>query len=323
MLRVLHTLSVSLELDFGAEPFIVMGINQAVWELMQALQGENRAGKKKTHLLLASEAGSPLDDDVPYEGLCLLVELLAELSGSARAGVDDGGSDQAAELQPTKTSDVCLMGFEHVLGLLTTAEPLSVPRMRQALGKLTSAVFGLFSGRMILVASAAAGTGTHEPSLLDKAVQALSLCIKMDENETAQLGLESIVAFCKVVSVHFAPPSAQLWGRCTAVWRRCCGWCWPSRSTRRCSGRRCLRCCRSSRWRAPRSSGTPSVAPRRASRPARRSKRPRASSSNRPLDRWATTMQSGFTRPSSSCHAGARTSACANSLLPSPNLVES
>lgn len=212
VLRVLHTLSVSLELDFGAEPFIVMGINQAVWELMQALQGENRAGKKKTHLLLASEAGSPLDDDVPYEGLCLLVELLAELSGSARAGVDDGGSDQAAELQPTKTSDVCLMGFEHVLGLLTTAEPLSVPRMRQALGKLTSAVFGLFSGRMILVASAAAGTGTHEPSLLDKAVQALSLCIKMDENETAQLGLESIVAFCKVVSVHFAPPSAQLVG---------------------------------------------------------------------------------------------------------------
>ncbi len=39
-----------------------MGINQAVWELMQALQGESRAGKKKTHLLLASEAGSPLDE---------------------------------------------------------------------------------------------------------------------------------------------------------------------------------------------------------------------------------------------------------------------
>lgn len=209
ILRLLHTLSVSLELDFGAEPFIVMGINQAVWELTQALQGENRAGKKKTHLLLASEAGSPLDDDVPYEGLCLLIELLAELSGSARAGVDDGGSDQSLELQPSKTSDVCLVGFEHVLGLLLTPEPLSVPRLRQELGKLTSSIFGLFSGRMILVAT---NSSSDSGSLLDKAVQALSLCIKMDENETAQLVLESIVAFCKVVSVHFTQPSVQLVG---------------------------------------------------------------------------------------------------------------
>lgn len=210
ILRLLHTLSVSLELDFGAEPFIVIGLNQAVWELMQALQGENRAGKKKTHLLLASEAGSPLDDDVPYEGLCLLIELLAELSGSARAGVDDGGSDQSLELQPSKTSDVCLVGFEHVLGLLLTPDPLSVPRLRQGLGKLTSSIFGLFSGRMILVASKTGNTS--HGTLLDKAVQALSLCIKMDENETAQLGLESIVAFCKVVSVHFSQPSPQLVG---------------------------------------------------------------------------------------------------------------
>ncbi|SJX66238.1 related to Exportin 4 [Sporisorium reilianum f. sp. reilianum] len=204
ILRLLHTLSVSLELDFGAEPFIVMGLNGAVWELMQALQGVNRAGKKKTHLLLASEGGSPLDDDVPYEGLCLLVELLAELSGSARAGVDDGGSDQSRELQPSKTSDVCLAGFEHVLALLESSEPLSVPRLRQGLGKLTSAVFGLFSGRLILVAS----NTDASASLLNKAVQALSLCIKMDENETAQLGLESIVAFCKVVGVHFSQPGA-------------------------------------------------------------------------------------------------------------------
>lgn len=211
ILRLLHTLSVSLELDFGAEPFIVMGINHAVWELMQALQGENRAGKKKTHLLLTSEAGSPLEDDVPYEGLCLLVELLAELSGSARAGVDDGGSDQSPELQPSKSSDVCLVGFEHVLGLLIIPEPLTVPRLRQGLGKLTSAVFGLFSGRLILVASSSAAVDGHA-SLLDKAVQALSLCIKMDENETAQLGLESSVAFCKVVSVQFTQTSAQLVG---------------------------------------------------------------------------------------------------------------
>ncbi len=104
------------------------------------------------------------------------------------------------ELQPSKTSDVCLLGFEHILGLLVTSEPLSVPRLRQGLGKLTSSIFGLFSGRMILLASASAS----QASLLDKAVQALSLCIKMDENETAQLGLESIVAFCKVVSVHFS-----------------------------------------------------------------------------------------------------------------------
>nr|CDI56505.1 related to Exportin 4 [Melanopsichium pennsylvanicum 4] len=70
ILRLHHTLSVSLELDFGAEPFIVMGLNRAVWDLMQALQGETRAGKKKTHLLLTSEAsGSPLDDDTPYEEL--------------------------------------------------------------------------------------------------------------------------------------------------------------------------------------------------------------------------------------------------------------
>lgn len=208
VLRLLHTLSVSLELDFGAEPFVVMGLNGAMWELMQALQGASRAGKKKTHLLLASETGSsPLDDDVPYEGVCLLIELLAELSGSARAGVDDGGSDESRELQASKTSDVCLVGFEHVLGLLESSEPLSVPRLRQGLGKLTSAIFGLFSGRLVLVASANADPGA---SLLDKAVQALSLCIKMDENETAQLGLESIVAFCKVVAVHFRQPSAQL-----------------------------------------------------------------------------------------------------------------
>ncbi|SPO32423.1 related to Exportin 4 [Ustilago trichophora] len=208
ILRLLHTLSVSLELDFGAEPFVVMGLNQAVWQLMQALQGENRAGKKKTHLLLTSEAGSPLEDDVPYEGLCLLIELLAELSGSSRAGVDDGGSDQSPELQSSKTSDVCLVGFEHVLGLLHSPEPLSVPRLRQGLGKLTSSMFGLFSGRMILVASNT--TSADGTTLLDKAVQALSLCIKMDENETAQLGLESIVAFCKVVSIHFSQPSTQL-----------------------------------------------------------------------------------------------------------------
>lgn len=212
ILRLLHTLSVSLELDFGAEPFIVMGLNQAVWGLMQALQGETRVGKKKTHLLLASEAGSPLDDDVPYEGLCLLIELLAELSGSARAGVDDGGSDQSSALQPGKTSDVCLVGFEHVLGLLASSEPLSVPRLRQGLARLTSAIFALFSGRLIVVASSSNTGDDHAgASLLDKAVQALSLCIKMDENETAQLGLESIVAFCKVVQVHFSSqPGAQL-----------------------------------------------------------------------------------------------------------------
>ncbi|KAJ9478923.1 Cell cycle checkpoint protein rad17 [Pseudozyma hubeiensis] len=207
ILRLLHTLSVSLELDFGAEPFIVMGINQATWELMQAFQGENRAGKKKTHLLLASEAGSPLDDDVPYEGLCLLIELLTELSGSARAGVDDGGSDQSLDSQPSKTSDVCLLGFEHVLDLLQTPEPLSVPRLRQGLGKLTSSIFSLFSGRLVLIAS---NTHTAHASLLDKAVQALSLCIKTDEHDTAHLGLESIVSFCKVVSNHFSPPSPQL-----------------------------------------------------------------------------------------------------------------
>uniref|UniRef100_V5ELN4 Exportin 4 n=1 Tax=Kalmanozyma brasiliensis (strain GHG001) TaxID=1365824 RepID=V5ELN4_KALBG len=201
VLRVLHTLALSLELDFGAEPFVVMGLNTAVWSLMEALQG---LGKKKTHLLLVSESGSPLDDDVPYEGLCLLVELLVELSGSARAGVDDGGSDQEPTLQPSKSSDVCLVGFEHVLSLLS-AEPLNVPRLRKGVGRLTSSVFALFSGRLILLSST-------NPALLNKAVEALSLCIRMDDNETAQLGLESIVALCKVVTHHFTPPPPQLVG---------------------------------------------------------------------------------------------------------------
>lgn len=208
ILRLLHTLSVSLELDFGAEPYIVMGINQATWELLQVFEGKNGGGKKKTHLLLASETGSPLDDDVPYEGLCLMTELLAELSGSARAGVDDGGSNQSMELQPFKTSDVCLIGFEHVLELLQTPEPLSIPRLRQGFGKLTSAIFGLFSSRLILLASNAGSTN----SLLSKAVEALSLCIKLDENESAQLGLESMVAFCENVRVQFSQLTPQLVG---------------------------------------------------------------------------------------------------------------
>ncbi|PWY98897.1 hypothetical protein BCV70DRAFT_220770 [Testicularia cyperi] len=224
VLRVIKTLCSSLELDFGAESFIVMGLNSAVWELCHALQGHNRAGKKKSHLLLVSEAGSPLEDEEPYEGLCLLLEILCELSGSAKAGVDDGGSDQDLSLQPNKTSDVCLLGFDHTLGLLD-AEPLTVPRVRQAFGRLVSAIFSQFSGRLILLSTAeartAGGAGETPAGLLDRAVQALSLCIKMDETETAQMGLESVLALGKTVSAHFAPLAPD--GKLTGALHTCLG----------------------------------------------------------------------------------------------------
>ncbi len=86
-LRVLHTLAVSLELDFGAESYVVIGLNGSRFCAdAGAAVGESGRGRRRRICCWFPSPDRLLDDDVPYEGLCLLVELLSELSGSARAG---------------------------------------------------------------------------------------------------------------------------------------------------------------------------------------------------------------------------------------------
>ncbi|PWN52752.1 hypothetical protein IE53DRAFT_255522 [Violaceomyces palustris] len=198
VIRVLHTLAISLELDFGAEPYMVSGLNAAVWDVLTSLRG------KTHHALIQSGSGSlssaALEEDVPYEGLCLSLELLCELMGAAKASSDENAPESIFEptLLPQRTSDVCIYGFENLV-VLINSETLSVPRLRQGFGKLSAGLTSLFADRILgLTVAAAQGhipTGAVGSSLFDDVVKALALCLAADENVVALDVLEALVPF--------------------------------------------------------------------------------------------------------------------------------
>ena len=116
VLRVLHTLAVSLELDFGAEEHIVTSLNGAVGEVLAVLKG------------------TPALEEEEGDGMPLALELVCELAHSARASPGVAG----------RTADVCLQS----LGVLTpSAAQLTLPRVRDGYMRLVSSCASLFGHR--------------------------------------------------------------------------------------------------------------------------------------------------------------------------------
>ncbi|KAN0065561.1 hypothetical protein ACQY0O_001401 [Thecaphora frezii] len=201
VVKVLHTLAVALELDFGAEPYMVSGLNAVTRQVLEALKG------KTQHSLMVRDGGSPLEDEVPYEGLCLAIELLNELTGSARAGNDESALGPStlsdATLSPTRTADVALYGFESLVVLLD-AEPLGVQRVRRGLAKLISSILSLFSDRLVGITLAAEGAGGGP---LQNTVTALTLIFTLDEADCVSNALEALTPFSRaVIKALVRPP---------------------------------------------------------------------------------------------------------------------
>ncbi|EPQ30643.1 uncharacterized protein PFL1_01544 [Pseudozyma flocculosa PF-1] len=176
VVKVLHTLAVALELDFGAEPYMVTGLNAVTWQVLEALKG------KTHHSLMVSDGGSPLEDEA-----------------AAGAGADD------ATLSPARTADVALFGFESLIVLLD-AEPLGVPRVRRGLAKLVSNLLSLFSDRIVSLAVADAGAGGQGP--LENVVTAITLILTQDEAHGVSSALEALTPFSRAVvkTMQLRPP---------------------------------------------------------------------------------------------------------------------
>lgn len=194
ILRMFRTLAASLDLSFGAEAYMVSGLNSAVWELLIALQADSGS-------LIPADASSALEEDQPFDGLCIAMELLSELMGASTSeGQDSPVSSVAASwldasLSPERTADVCLFGWGTLVPLLGF-EPLSVPRVRQQFGRLSANLIRTFPGRLLgLVVANGGAPDSGGVQLFEHTIKSLVTSLGAVETDIALGALEALDPF--------------------------------------------------------------------------------------------------------------------------------
>lgn len=197
IIRIFRTLVGALDLGFGVDEEIVSSLNEVIWKLMEALNANN---------LIGDSSAIALEEDIPFEGLCLALELLSDLlmasDGDARSPI----TDWLASISHRQTGDVCLFGFSRLVPFLQ-GDVLSSSGIRTRLARLTSRLFISFGHRLV---GMVVQERIHQQSLTDAnngqgqcvqlytaCVEALSISFNFDETNAVIDSLEAIDCFAK------------------------------------------------------------------------------------------------------------------------------
>jgi len=169
IVRVYHTLTGSLDLGFGAEPHMIIGLNSAVSSLLNVVNERN---------LLGADMEIALEEDVPFEGFSLVIELLSDLMLAS----ENDSADVRLWMQPLsreRTSDVCLQGFSRVTSMLNN-DTRSVARVRRRFANLTSKLWISFPHRVVGILV----SGNHQEgiNLFQSCISALVISLRFVES---------------------------------------------------------------------------------------------------------------------------------------------
>lgn len=189
VLRTVRDLTGALDLGFGVEDDIIKGLIGVVWRMIDSLD---------SNALIGDSPATSLEDDDPFEGLCLVQELLIELMSSSESDTSEEPPMWFSPLTKEKTSDVCLFGFSRQVPVLRGLV-LDISKVRTRFARLCSSLFGLYSHRMMgLVMQEAFTISTSKEetnqcaNLFEACLQALSLCLTFDETEASVMCLEAV-----------------------------------------------------------------------------------------------------------------------------------
>ncbi|UZJ52984.1 hypothetical protein CBS101457_002304 [Exobasidium rhododendri] len=186
VVRVYRTLIGSLDVGFGADPQMIVGLNSAVFALVNSLNERN---------LLGSDMEAAMEEEVPFEGLCLLMESLLDLMLAS----ENDAVDPRQWFKPFSveyTSDVCLQAFSHTIAMLNT-EARSVARVRKRFATLTSKLWISFPHRIvgILVSPHAHG----DAHLFQRCISALEISLRFVESNLVLDCFEAVRVLCMAV----------------------------------------------------------------------------------------------------------------------------
>lgn len=203
IVKVFQTLTRSLEIDFGCSESILTNLNHTCLSLLDTI---NTSGAGET--LVGNKNDSALDDDVPFEGLGLIIELLNDLM-KGNASNEFQEQDLRGWLNPTldnrKTSDVCLFGFSVIVPMVLVSHPpssgpLEIPSIKHLFGQLSSGLITTFPSRLIglgLSGSSIQDGTTSGMRVFENSIKALTLILETDDSEVCLKALEAIQPFCQ------------------------------------------------------------------------------------------------------------------------------
>lgn len=200
IIRILRTLIGALDLGFGVEESIVHSLNDVVWRLLDGVDST---------VLVGDSPETALEEDLPFEGLCLVLELVYDLLLASDGDAGTPASTWLAPISRRQTGDVCLFGFSRLVPVLQ-GDVLSVLRVRTRLAKLTSRLFLSFGHRLTgLVVQETLAANTAMPTsgspqgdcarLYQACVQALALSLGFDETNAVLDGLEACDALSQAI----------------------------------------------------------------------------------------------------------------------------
>ncbi|MCO5598768.1 hypothetical protein L7F22_052867 [Adiantum nelumboides] len=194
IIRIFRTLIGALDLGFGVDKEIVSSLNEVVWKLMEAMNA---------NIIIGDSPATALEEEIPFEGLCLTLEMLNDLllasDGDARSPV----SDWLADVSHRQTGDVCLFGFSRLVPFLQ-GDVLSSSGIRTRLAHLTSRLFISFGHRLVGMViqegmhqqplpAASNGHGQGQcVRLYTACVEALSISLNFDETNAVIDSLEAV-----------------------------------------------------------------------------------------------------------------------------------
>lgn len=200
IVRIFRTLIGALDLGFGVDEEIISSLNEVVWKSMDAMN---------VNILIGDSPAIALEEDIPFEGLCLALELLNDLllasDGDARCSV----SEWLASISHRQTGDVCLFGFSRLVPFLQ-GDVLTSSAIRNRLAHLTSRLFISFGHRLVGMViqegmhqqprSTAVVNGQGQGQcvqLYTACVDALSISLNFDETNAVIDSLDAVDGLAK------------------------------------------------------------------------------------------------------------------------------
>lgn len=205
IVRTMRDLVRALDLEFGAEDDIVAGLLNGTWQVLEVLDEK---------ALIGDSPSQALEEEVPFEGLCLVLELLLDLRSASESDRTGAPSAWLSPLSAQQTSDVCLFGFSRLVPLLHGVV-LDAARVRSALSNLASRLFLAFPHRLLGLAmqgassvQPSASTGT-QLQLLEACNRALSMSLQFDETTATMDCLDAIHALSRAAPRVLAQAQAQ------------------------------------------------------------------------------------------------------------------
>lgn len=170
IISVYRTLIGALDLGFGASTLMLNGLNTAVSSLLNHIDEKS---------LLGDSPEMALEEDVPFEGLCLVIDLLSDLM---LASENDAADPRLwfGPISPLQTSDVCLQGFSRITPLLNKNNAQSIARVRRKFANLTSKLWISFPHRILGIAINA--SSEESMYLFQSCTSALVISLKFVES---------------------------------------------------------------------------------------------------------------------------------------------